>query len=432
MAAKAFRVWLVIGGCAALAFACKGSAVAQSTLLVPPSKANPPAAQPAAVTRPPPAPLPTASTQATSTAAAVSAVPRVASADSAASRQSASTVAADTRPRLKVSKGAGILPNEHGQVWREYDISTYTLRVANVPRPEQAVVDWILRETGTEIWFAEPLGILSANATTLRVYHTPEIQQRVQSIVERLVSVGGDTRPLGLRLMTVGSPNWRARAVALVKPVEVKSPGIEAWVLSRENAALLYDQLKTRGDFREHSAPKVEIANGQSQSLSRTQPRKYSRSIQLKQAYPFYDLIPGQIDEGYSLEISPLLSLDGQTMEAAVECHVDQVEKLVPLAIDVPIGAQSQRVQIQVPQVASWRLSERFRWPANEVLLLSCGVVANPAPGAGSSMLSFLAPLGATSGRADALLMIEQRPPEGSLAAATAKPATEAAIPVLK
>jgi hypothetical protein len=123
----------------------------------------------------------------------------------------------------------------------------------------------------------------------------------------------------------------------------------------------------------EHSSPRVEIANGQSQTLARMQPRNYTKSLQLKHEFPFYDLIPGQIDEGYSLEISPLLSLDRQTMETAVTCRVDQVEKLVPLAIDVPVGAQSQRVQIQVPQMASWRLSERFRWPASDVLLLVWG-----------------------------------------------------------
>lgn len=39
---------------------------------------------------------------------------------------------------------------------------------------------------------------------------------------------------------------------------------------------------------------------------------------------------------------------------------------------------QAYTGQINVPQVASWRLHERFRWPADEVLLLSCGVVAAP------------------------------------------------------
>jgi hypothetical protein len=181
--------------------------------------------------------------------------------------------------------------------------------------------------------------------------------------------------------------------------------------LSRENAAVLYEQLKVRGDFREHSSPRVEIANGQSRTLNRTQPRQYVRGIQLKGEYPFYDAIPAKIEEGYSLSISPLMSLDGQFMEAAITCSVDQIEKLVPLAIDVPVGGQSQRVQIQVPQVVSWRVAERFRWPTKDVLLLSCGVVASPAPGP-SGVLSVLAPLGVVPGnRADALLMIEHRQP---------------------
>ncbi|MBW8884535.1 MAG: hypothetical protein JF612_07100, partial [Planctomycetia bacterium] len=256
------------------------------------------------------------------------------------------TNASDVRAGLKVSKGQGVLPNESGQVWREYDISPYTLRVRDVAKPEQAIIDWILRETGTEVWFSEPLGILNASSTTLRVYHTAEMHQRVQAIVERFVSGDTQAHALGVRLITVGSPSWRVRALSLLKPVDVKSPGVEAWLLSRENSVALYEQLKTRADFREHSAPRVDIANGQSQTIARKDARQYSRGVQLKQQFPFYEVITGKIDEGYSLQISPLMALDGQTMEAAITCSVDQLEKLVPLNIDVPIGGQTQRVQI--------------------------------------------------------------------------------------
>src|SRR5262245_30189659 len=41
---------------------------------------------------------------------------------------------ADARAGLKVNKGNGILPNDHGQVWREYDLAPYTLRVKNVAK----------------------------------------------------------------------------------------------------------------------------------------------------------------------------------------------------------------------------------------------------------------------------------------------------------
>jgi hypothetical protein len=235
------------------------------------------------------------------------------------------------------------------------------------------------------------------------------MQQRVREIVERLVATGAETHALGVKLATVGSPNWRARAFPLLKPVDVNSPGVEAWLLSRENAAVLYEQLKARGDFREHSTPQTQVQNGQSHTLTRTQPRSYSRSAQVKPEFPFYDLIPGRIDEGYSLTISPLMTLDGQSVEAAIECRVDQVEKLLPVSIDIPIGKQTQRATVQVPQVVSWRLSERFRWPADQVLLLSCGVVANPAGAVGGPLAPLLSPIGGPTSRADALLMVEHR-----------------------
>jgi hypothetical protein len=313
------------------------------------------------------------------------------------------------RPTLRVTKGNGVLPNEHGQVWREYDIAPYTNTVKDSNRPQQAVIDWILRETGSDVWFSEPLGILSATPTTLRVYHTPEMQETVQGIVERFIASGESPHVLGLRLVTVSSPNWRARAVTLLKPIDVKSPGVEGWLLSRENAAMLFEELKARSDFREHSAPKVEIANGQSQTLARTQPLRYQRGVQPRVDGLGYELIPGQIDEGYSLQISPLLSLDGKSVDVALKCRVDQVEKLVPIAIDVHVVGQGPRVQIQVPQLASWRLDERIRWPADQVLLLSCGVVANPAADAGGP-LAMVNPFGASKSRADALLMIDYRP----------------------
>ncbi|HUG68521.1 MAG TPA: hypothetical protein VMM76_12280, partial [Pirellulaceae bacterium] len=80
------------------------------------------------------------------------------------------SVAPNAAPKLepsgltitKVSDGNGILPRDHNQKWREYDIRPYTSRVTTTERPEQAVIDWILRETGTEVWFTEPFGILNA------------------------------------------------------------------------------------------------------------------------------------------------------------------------------------------------------------------------------------------------------------------------------
>src|SRR3954453_1312624 len=272
-----------ISWCSGLLLLGGQSAFAQGAgkLISPPPRAVPAAATPQPASRPPTL-LPGASSTSAGTPAAAN----------------------DARSGLRVSKGAGVLPNDQGQIWREYDISPYTLRIRDVAKPEQAIIDWILRETGTEVWFAEPLGILNANNTTLRVYHTPEMHERVRGIVERFVAGDTEAHALGLRLITVGSPNWRVRALSLLKPVDVKPPGVEAWLLSRENSAALFEQLKTRADFREHSAPRVDIANGQSQTIARKDARQYSRGVQLKQQFPFYEVITGKIDEGYSLQIT--------------------------------------------------------------------------------------------------------------------------------
>jgi hypothetical protein len=123
----------------------------------------------------------------------------------------------------------------------------------------------------------------------------------------------------------------------------------------------------------------------------------------------------GQLQEGYSLQISPLMALDGTAIDAVIKCQIDQIEKLVSVAIDVPsVGGGTQRVQIQVPQVVSWRLHERFRWPAEQVLLLSCGVVAAPTPERTGPLGMPLPPipalpLGGSGGRADAILFVESK-----------------------
>lgn len=325
-------------------------------------------------------------------------------------RSSADPEKRTTTPVTLVNQTASVLPNDHGQVWREYDISPYTSRVTNTQRPEQAVIDWILRDTGTEVWFSDPLGILSANKTTLRVYHTPEMQRLVLDIVDRFVSSQADAQAITIRLVTIGSPNWRTTAMPLMQPVEVKSAGIEAWVVSKENAAILLAQLRQRTDYREQNASSVPIHNGQSHTVARTTPRSFIRSVRMRpDVWPGHELVMGQMQEGYTLQMSPLISLDGDTIDAVIKCDIDQIEKLVPVNIDIPsVTGGAQRVQIQVPQVISWRLHERFRWPVNQVLVLGCGVVASPTQERMGPLGLPIPPLPFTpGGRADALLLVE-------------------------
>jgi hypothetical protein len=314
---------------------------------------------------------------------------------------------AQGEPNLgRITAGNGVLPNDAGQVWREYDLTPYTSRVKDVEKPEQAIIDWIIRDTGTDTWFSAPLGILSANRTTLRVYHTTQVHEIVKGVYDRFLSSSAATNRLGIRIITVNSPNWRSRALPIMKPVEVKSAGVEAWLLPREYAVLLMNELKQRPDVKEQNSGIVEVINGQTKPFGLTRPRNYMRSLRPRtDGFGAFEAEMATIEEGYAISLSPLASADGKTLDLVVKCNIDQVERLIEVPVDVPspLGT-TQRISLQVPQLVSWRLHERFRWPVDQVLLLSCGVVA--APGNESKGLPLLGSL-AGNPRADALLFIE-------------------------
>ncbi|MEM9411717.1 MAG: hypothetical protein AAGA30_11430, partial [Planctomycetota bacterium] len=252
----------------------------------------------------------------------------------------------------RVTKTMSKLPNDAGQVWREYDISPYTSRITQVPDPQQAILDWILKETGTEMWFNQPLGILNADKRQLRVYHTPEIQKIVNRIVDRFVNTRGQVQNLEVSLITVGKPNWRETAYRMLQPIDVQSPGVEAWMVSKENAAILRSSLARRGDYKDHGTGKIGQADGQTVVLRNTKPVQFIRNFRWTgNQFPPYQPLITTIDEGYTLELSSLSSIDGKTIEATIACNVDQVEKLNNVRVEVPgtVGATTDKISLQIP-----------------------------------------------------------------------------------
>ena len=329
--------------------------------------------------------------------------------------------AAATKPGVTlVSHTMNQLPNKAGQVWREYDISPYTTQITSSDQPEKAVLDWVLRETGTEMWFTQPMGILNVDKNKLFVYHTPEIQSVVKGIVDRLVRTKGQVQTIDVNLITIAKPNWRTEAYTMLQPIDVKSPGVEAWLVSKENAAILMGQLSRRSDFEQHSSGRLTNHDGQSFSLDKTRPLQFIRSLRWTPGQAAgYQPVMTTINEGFKLQLSCLTTADNASIEAMIKCDVDQVEKLEDVSVTVPTapGTPRQQVKIQVPQMVSWRLQERFRWPSDEVLVLSCGVVATPDPDARSG--GFRLPGTGGAKRADALLFIDYRGPATGATIAT-------------
>lgn len=322
--------------------------------------------------------------------------------------------------------GEYALPKNAGQTWMEYDIRPYTQMIKNSDRPQQTIIDWILRETGTDAWFTEPMGILTADRNTLRVYHHATMQKTVSQIYERFVNGVSEPQVFGMRLITISNPHWRSQAIPLMRSAPSKSPGVQAWLMPKENGAIFLSQLRERSDAKELQAFEIPLHNGQLQHLEQVRSRNYLKEFVRNTNSPFppYTPLSDEIKEGYRLQISPLMSLDGKSADLLLKCEIDQVERLNQVRLDLPVAPnQTQPAQLEVPQIVSWRLQERFQWPTNQVLLLSCGVVATPTGPVENTLFSNPPSLfginrviATTGQRADALLWIEYK---GSVANTT-------------
>lgn len=319
------------------------------------------------------------------------------------------TTAAPQAHVARVESGAETLPRTAGQVWRTYDISPFTRRFSPEEKPQQEIIDWILRDTGTDLWFGDPLGILSADYDRLHVYHTPAVQALIHSMVDRFVDPRSQSHVLTFRMVQVSSPAWRAQFIPLgqMAAVDVRSEGVQGWLMSKEAASVLIGELRRRPDFTELQGQNLYLPSGRTEVLTRTQPIDYLAGLAVGQS-GYLENIRRTVNEGFSLEMSALKDFDQTHMEAVVKCNINQIEKLVdvPLQLRAANGG-TQTVTIQVPQLVTWRLHERFKWPLNQVLVLSCGVVATPV---GDRRQTLLPALATRSERADALLFLEVMP----------------------
>ena len=271
----------------------------------------------------------------------------------------------DVRPGItRVTRTFEKLPNAAGQVWREYDITPYTSELTKLDRPEQSIIEWIVKETGTKLWFGEPMGILSADRRRVIVYHTPEIQRVCKEIIDRFNRTRAQSQVFEVNLVTVDKPNWRAGAYPMLQPVEVRSPGIEAWLVSKENAAILQSQLARRGDFKRHSGGRVASPDGQTFVLEKATPVSFVQALQwTPDQIPNYQPKAETINEGYRLALSCLTSLDNRTIEAIIDCDVDQVEKLTPVKVDLP--AAGGTLTLSLIHISSPREQRGTRMPSS-------------------------------------------------------------------
>ncbi|NBW96819.1 MAG: hypothetical protein EBR28_08840, partial [Planctomycetia bacterium] len=222
---------------------------------------------------------------------------------------------------------AAQLPNDAGQVWRTYDISPFVNQ--NGPGSQRHVVDWVLQETGYAAWHGAVAASLSADESQIRCYHTPQIQSQVAGIAARFTADAAAPHRFSIRVLGVGSPAWRNDARALLDPIPAATPGVQAWIMSREEAAVLVAMLRRRGDCQELPTGPVLAGNGLPAVLSGGRKRPYVQDVVPRpDAWPGWQTLGASCDEGMALDVQPLLTSDGTAVEAVLRCRIDQIERM--------------------------------------------------------------------------------------------------------
>ena len=70
------------------------------------------------------------------------------------------------------------LPTEPGHQWRNFAIAKYTGLPHKENRPQNSIVDWIFRRTGTTPWHDEKITVLAAGRSKIRCITTPRCSTR--------------------------------------------------------------------------------------------------------------------------------------------------------------------------------------------------------------------------------------------------------------
>jgi|GEM_PF-2238514 len=330
------------------------------------------------------------------------------------------------------------VPQDHGQIGRSYDITPYTKErklPTGSPPPEQVLVDWILRKTGAHTWHTGPFSILHANSEELHVYHTREQQLIVADIVDRFVCPQLWDEACTLRIVSTSRPDWLNRGHSSMRPVRIATQGVQGWIMEKSAAQNLLQELSRRSDFRELIPPQPYIAHGIQHNVAVTRQRQYLRDVQPNSTVPHgFAEDRETIHEGIGLAITPLAMLDGQHMAATIKLDVVQIERMLSTMIEVATTANSrQRVHIESPQLASFKLDEVVAFPKNMVLLLDLGTVPlpNTADEDSRNVLTEIA-RGLNPARRGNVLMFIGTTSDGATPALSATPATPAPAPPVR
>ena len=170
---------------------------------------------------------------------------------------------------------------------------------------------------------------------------------------------------LGLRLFV---PDERLRAL--------QWGGMLLSFIGVADAEMVISQMQVWQGFKLLGDQTWEVLNGQTIKFSSVVERAFTGGIQRESAVGLgFQPKVEKLEEGIVLKFSPLLTYEGDTLEAAIELSTNLVRKLHPVKVLAPREIGPAELNLDVPEVSETRLNQPVKnWPLGETLIMSAGI----------------------------------------------------------
>jgi hypothetical protein len=278
--------------------------------------------------------------------------------------------------------------SEAGHQWKQVDISRYTGLDHGQSTPQNALIEWIFRRTGSSPWHGDKVAVLSASRTQLRAYNSPKILDQVGEVVERFTNATSDLLKIRIRFVAAVDTRWRYAVYSRLTPVGGGPQGQRIWTLKVEDSAFVLAQMQVYQGFRLLTEREVEMVNGQTLTVKTSEPRGYTGGMARESAVGLgYQPRAEQLEEGVNLKFSPLLTFDGDALDAAIELSANTVKYFHRTKVIAPREIGPSEITLDVPEVSETRLSQTVKgWPLGQTLLISAGIHPGILQGKGGFM----------------------------------------------
>lgn len=270
-------------------------------------------------------------------------------------------------------------PVESGHSLRTYDITRYTgLPHSADSTPQNALIEWIFRRTGSAAWHGDKIAVLCASRAQLRAYHDLKTLKIVDQMVQQFTDAQADFLTIRVNVVSAADPRWRYLVYTRMASAGSGPQGQQAWVLKMQDAAMVRAQMGIYQGFKPLYDRSTKIVNGQTLKveLASNPPITYIDGPRRDSAVGL-GFQPGtaQLEEGVTLRLSPLLNYEGDAIDAAIDLKVNLVRRLHSTKILTRREIGPVDMSIDVPEAGEARFNQTIHnWKLGHTLLISSGI----------------------------------------------------------